>query len=64
MAKKANKINYREAIGELNQIVEKLKQDELSVDTLVDDVKRAKELLVYCKEILRKTDEELNKIVE
>jgi len=64
MAKKNEKLNYKDAIITLNAIVEKLKQNEVSVDTLVEDVKRAKELLAYCKEILRKTDEELDKIVE
>ncbi len=64
MAKKTDKPKYKEAIEELNLIVEKLKQDDVSVDTLVEDVKRAQELLAFCKEILRKTDEELEKIVE
>jgi len=64
MAKKNEKLNYKDAIESLNEIVNKLKQDEVSVDTLVEDVKKAKELLAYCKEVLRKTDEELDKIVE
>ena len=64
MAKKNTKLNYKDAIEELNTIVNKLKQDDVSVDTLVEDVKRAQELLAFCKEILRKTDEELDKIVQ
>jgi exodeoxyribonuclease VII small subunit len=62
MAKKT--ITYEVAISELEKIVEKIENADISVDELSEKVKRASELIKVCKEILRKTDVEVQKILE
>ncbi|MBO5894691.1 MAG: exodeoxyribonuclease VII small subunit [Alistipes sp.] len=65
MAKKATKrdIPYAEAIGQLEQILAKLRSGELSVNELADAVKRAKELIDICREQLTKTAADLKDII-
>jgi exodeoxyribonuclease VII small subunit len=59
-----NKINYTEAILELERIVAEIEEGEISVDILSDKVKRAAELIRICKEKLTKTEEDVSKILE
>ena len=62
MAKK--EIKYEEAVSELEEIVEKMENDELDIDQLSDQLKRAKELVKLCKDKLTKTDEEIKKLLQ
>lgn len=57
-------ISYNEAIGEVEAILEKLNNEELDVDQLGAEVKRAAELIGLCKEKLRKAEEEVAKVVK
>lgn len=61
MAKK--EIKYEEAVSELEEIVEKMENDELDIDQLSDQLKRAKELVKLCKDKLTQTDEEIKKLL-
>lgn len=61
MAKK--EIKYEEAIAQLEEIVDKMENDELDIDQLSDQLKRAKELVKLCKDKLTKTDEEIKKLL-
>ncbi len=54
---------YSEAKSELKQIVESIENNELDIDALTEKVKRASELIAFCKSKLTKTDEELQKIL-
>lgn len=47
MAKK--KLTYAEAVAEIEQILARLRGDEVDVDTLSAEVKRATELIEQCK---------------
>ena len=58
------KITYTEAKTELEKIVALIDSDELDVDQLGKHVKRASELVAFCKQKLMETDEELQKILE
>lgn len=58
------KITYTEAKKELEEIVSAIESGELDVDTLTEKVKRASELITFCKDKLTKTDEELQKILD
>ncbi len=58
------KISYSEAKKELKAIVKSIEDGEMDVDLLTAKVKRASELLALCKEKLKTTDEELQKILE
>lgn len=61
MAKK--EIEYEEAVALLEEIVDKMENDELDIDQLSDQLKRAKELVKLCKDKLTKTDEEIKKLL-
>ena len=58
------KITYTEAKEELEKIVALIESDELDVDQLSTKVKRASELVAFCKQKLTETDTELQKILE
>lgn len=57
-------MKYEEAMRELETIVRKMENDELDIDTLSEQLKRAQQLIKLCKDKLTKTDEEINKILE
>lgn len=65
MAKRAkDTINYAEAIKELEQILERLRNGEIAINELATTVKRANELVEECRCQLTHTREELQKISE
>ncbi len=47
MAKK--KLTYAEAVAEIEQILSRLRGEQIDVDTLAAEVKRATELIAQCK---------------
>jgi exodeoxyribonuclease VII small subunit len=57
------KINYEKAFAELQTIVHKMENDELDIDQLSEQLKRAQELIKLCKDKLTKTDAEIKKIL-
>lgn len=61
---KKEKITYTEAKAEIEKIVSLIESDELDVDQLSTKVKRASELVAFCKQKLTETDTELQKILE
>ena len=61
---KNEEITYTEAKSELEKIVSLIESDELDVDQLSTKVKRASELVAFCKNKLTETDTELQKILE
>lgn len=62
MAKKT--IKYSDAIREIEQILEKFRTEQLDVDTLTTEVKRATELIAACKSRLTEVESEVKKILE
>ena len=56
-------IKYEAALAELQTIVSKMENDELDIDQMSDQLKRAQELIKLCKDKLTKTDEEIRKIL-
>ena len=54
---------YEEAMAELQDIVRKMENDELDIDQMTTQLKRAQELIKLCKDKLTKTDEEIKKIL-
>ena len=63
MAKKTT-ITYTEATAEIDRILARLRSEEMSVDDLAADVKRATELIARCKEQLLKTEAAVDEILE
>lgn len=60
---KESALTYSQAKQELEEIVSAIESENLNVDALTEKVKRASELIAFCKEKLTKTDEELQKIL-
>ncbi|MCQ2262918.1 MAG: exodeoxyribonuclease VII small subunit [Bacteroidales bacterium] len=57
------KPTYTEAYDELQEIVRKMENADISVDELTKNIERASFLIQICKEKLGKTEEEVNKII-
>lgn len=58
-----NEMKYEKAVTQLEEIVKKMENDELDIDQLSEQLKRAKELVKLCKAKLTKTDEEIKKLL-
>lgn len=57
-------IKYEEALKQLEDIVDKMENDELDIDSLSEQLKTAQKLIRVCKDKLTKTDEEIKKILD
>ena len=57
-------MKYEEALRQLEEIVRKMEDDELDVDSLAEQLKKAQELIKLGKDKLTKTDEEIKKLLE
>ncbi len=64
MAIKKGDISYVEAMQEIEGILAKFRGNQMDVDNLTDEVKRAIKLIEMCKKRLMKVDEEVKKILE
>jgi len=53
------KITYRQAIEEVERILERFDGEQMDVDELGAQVKRAADLIRLCKEKLRKAEQEV-----
>lgn len=62
MAKKEQ--TYGEAMQELQDIMERIENEDLDVDILLEEVKKAANLIKFCKEKLYKTNDEIQKILD
>jgi len=62
MAKK--KLSYENAINELENILDKMENDELIIDELSKEIKRASELIQFCKSQLKSTESAIKDILE
>lgn len=57
-------LKYEEAMRQLEEIVRKMESDQLDIDSLTQELRRAKALVKLCKDKLTKTDEEISKLLE
>lgn len=57
-------MKYEEALRQLDEIVQKMENNEYGIDELTAQLKKAKELIKQCKDQLTKTDEDIKKILE
>ena len=57
-------ISYNEAMAEVEEILEKIENEELDVDDLAEKVKRVSVLLKICKDKLFKTNEQVEQILK
>jgi len=60
----AENISYKEAIEEIESILQQVESGELDVDQLTDKVKRVSALLEICNKKLKTTEKEVEKIIK
>lgn len=58
------KTTYKEAISEIEEILQKIENEELDVDELAEQVSRVSALITICREKLHKTEAEVEKILK
>ena len=59
----AKNLSFGDAVGEVERILAGLEQDEIDIDKLGEEVKRAVELIQVCRAKLEKTDREVRDLV-
>ena len=62
MKKQPEATTYESAFAELQQIVRDLQDESVSIDELTAKITRAAELIRFCREKLRLTEEEMAKL--
>ena len=58
------KLTYEEAYKELAAIAKEIETEAISVDVLAEKVKRASDLITYCQQKLRVTEDEVGNIIK
>ena len=56
-------MKYEEAVRQLETIVDKMERGELDVDSMAAQLKQAQELVKLCKQKLKHTDDEIQKLL-
>lgn len=57
-------LTYENAYAELQELIAEIERGEISVDVLAEKVKRATQLIRFCKEKLRSTEMDVQKILD
>ncbi|HSN59303.1 MAG TPA: exodeoxyribonuclease VII small subunit [Ferruginibacter sp.] len=56
-------LSYSTAMAELAAIAAAMENETISVDDLSDKVKRAQELIAFCQDKLKRTDDDVRKVL-
>lgn len=64
MSKKGEQLTYEQAYAELTKILQTLQKHDLSLADMTAHLKRAKELIEFCREQLYLTEDELATLFE
>ena len=59
----AKETKYELERSQLEEIVERLENNQLGIDEMTAQLKKAQQLIKLCKDRLTKTDEEIQKIL-
>ncbi|QUB80622.1 exodeoxyribonuclease VII small subunit [Prevotella jejuni] len=57
-------IKYEEAVRQLEKIVDKMESGELDIDSMAAQLKKAQELVKLCKDKLKRTDADIQELLE
>ena len=57
-------MTYEEALKQIEDIVSKVESDELDIDNLGKQLKKAQQLIKLCKDKLAKADEDINEVLK
>ncbi len=61
---KAEDLRFGEALEELEAILRRVEEEEIDIDSLAAELKRAAELLEVCRGKIRKAEVEVTQIVQ
>lgn len=61
---KEKSLSYDQAYAELQSILAELQQSETSIEDLTKKIKKASELINYCKTKLRTTEKDIQKLLQ
>ena len=64
MSAKEKELKYGKAMEELEGILKRIEEEEVDIDDLAQEVKRASELIQLCKKKIERTEMEVNRIVQ
>lgn len=64
MKKNKNELTYQQALEELIALQEDMENNQIPIDKLDVTVQRAVELLTYCKEKLRKIEDNITDTIK
>ncbi len=62
--RKMKKIYYEEAVKQLEDIVAKMEDGEMDLDSMTTQLKKAQELVKLCKDRLTQTDKDIQALLE
>lgn len=57
-----NNMKYEDAMKRLEELVQQMESGDVSIDSLTQKLKEAKQLIQLCKDKLTKTEEEIKKV--
>ena len=57
-------IKYEEALREIEEIVSRLENDEMDIDSLSTELKKAQKLIKQRKDVLEKTEKDVKSILD
>ncbi len=60
----AKKMTYKQALVEINNIIDEIENGEIDVDILEQKLKKAKELFAFCQNKLKKAQDATNNILD
>jgi exodeoxyribonuclease VII small subunit len=61
--KENKEFTYSQALAELEKIISRIESEEVDVDALAEQVKRASVLIRFCREKLQSTEEDVKKVL-
>lgn len=61
---KKSTLTYEEAMSQLEELVRQVENNEQGIDKLAEQLKKAQQLISFCKDKLYTTDEEIQKILK
>ena len=61
---KKDEMTYEKAMKRLEEIVEKVENGQMDIDSLSATLKEAQQLVAFCRDKLTKVDAEIKKILE
>ncbi len=56
-------MNYKDAKNELDRIISEIETGDADIDTLSAKIKRVGELIIFCRNKLRETEEDVENIL-